>query len=224
MAADKISGIYEIVNTVNGKRYIGSSVNIKTRWSQHRVRLSGGDHHCPPLQRAWVKYGSDAFEFRVIERCGRDVLVSLEQSYLDRRTPEYNVAKAAGYRTFLGLTHSPETISKMSDAHKGNTRTKGKKRCREAVEATAAAHRGMKRSPGTRAKMSAAKSGKKCAPRSQEHRDNIGKAHKGRQKSPEHMAALQAGRASRVYTTEQRAAISAASKAAWAKRKAQNSK
>ena len=83
MAAEKISGIYEIVNTVNGKRYIGSSVNIKTRWSQHRVRLSSGDHHCPPLQRAWVKYGSDAFEFRVIERCGRDVLVSLEQSYLD---------------------------------------------------------------------------------------------------------------------------------------------
>lgn len=38
------AGIYEICNTVNGKRYIGSSVRIKERWRAHRSALDGGKH------------------------------------------------------------------------------------------------------------------------------------------------------------------------------------
>lgn len=38
------AGIYEICNTVNGKRYIGSSVRIKERWRDHRSALDGGKH------------------------------------------------------------------------------------------------------------------------------------------------------------------------------------
>lgn len=220
MAKAKITGIYEIVNTVNGKRYIGSSVNIKTRRGQHMCRLRAGDHHCPPLQRAWNKYGEDAFSFNILEVVLDGDIVEIEQGYLDRLNPDYNVAKAAGYRTFLGLKHSKKTLAKMSKAHMGNTRTKGMKRSREAIEATAAAHRGMKRSKETRAAISAARTGTKMPPRTEEHRRNIGAANKGRVISAEHMAALQAGRKARVYTEEQKAAIGAKTKAAWARRKA----
>ena len=220
MAAEIISGIYEIVNLVNGKRYVGSSIDVRRRWAQHRAHLQAGTHHCPPLQRAWRRYGEASFRFDLIERCGRTSLVETEQAHLDGGRSDYNVAQAAGYRTFLGMRHSPETIAKMSEAHRGNTRTKGKPRCREAVEATAAAHRGMKRSAETCSKISAAMLGKKMLPRGEEHRRRISEAQKGKPKAPEHLAALQAGRMRRVYTDEQRAAISAASKAAWARRKA----
>lgn len=220
MAAAKISGIYEIVNTENSKRYVGSSVDIRRRWAQHRARLNSGEHHCPPLQRAWDKYGAAAFDFRIVEQCERDRLIAVEQRILDQAAPEYNVARAAGYRTFLGLRHRQDTIAKMSEAHRGNTRTKGKPRNRSAVEATASAHRGMKRSDETRAKISEAMKGKKRPPRSDECRRKLSEANKGKPKSAEHLAALQAGRARRVYTQEQRTAIAAASKAAWARRKA----
>lgn len=216
----RVPGVYEIVNTANGKRYIGSSVNIARRWAQHRARLAAGSHHCPPLQRAWAKYGEATFEFRIISQCEREEIIAAEQALLDARRPEYNVARAAGFRTFLGLRHSPETIEKMSAAHRGNTRTKGTVRPRTAVDATAAAHRGMKRSAETREKISAAMSGKKRGPRSDEHRARLSAAMKGKPKSAEQMAALQAGRARRVYTDEQRAAIGRASREAWARRKA----
>jgi len=33
-----ISGIYKITNKVNGKVYIGQSVDIERRWKEHRQR------------------------------------------------------------------------------------------------------------------------------------------------------------------------------------------
>lgn len=50
--------------------------------------------------------------------------------------------------------------------------------------------------------------GRPAAPRTQEYRDAISKRFKNKPKSPEHMAALQKGRSERVYTAEQRLAIS----------------
>lgn len=32
----KLSGVYEIRNTLNNKRYIGSSINIYRRWRDHK--------------------------------------------------------------------------------------------------------------------------------------------------------------------------------------------
>ena len=67
----KISGIYKIINKINGKYYVGSSVNIKdypnNRWSRHIADLNANRHHNDYLQRAWNKYGQDAFEFIIIE-------------------------------------------------------------------------------------------------------------------------------------------------------------
>lgn len=35
----KASGIYEITNLINGKRYVGSAVNMYRRWYAHRWHL-----------------------------------------------------------------------------------------------------------------------------------------------------------------------------------------
>jgi predicted GIY-YIG superfamily endonuclease len=51
----KISGVYEIKNTLNNKRYIGSSVNIQKRWYAHKRMLNLNTHPNKHLQAAWNK-------------------------------------------------------------------------------------------------------------------------------------------------------------------------
>lgn len=116
MAAAKLSGIYEIVNTVNGKRYVGSAASIKRRWQDHVSYLKRGAHHNVPLQRAWDRYGDTAFEFRVIETCEAPDLLMREQVHIDELAPEYNVCKKAG--SSAGIKHSDEARANMSAAQK----------------------------------------------------------------------------------------------------------
>lgn len=96
----KFSGVYCILNTQNGKKYVGSSKNIYSRWQKHRSTLRHNYHHSPHLQNAWNKYGEDKFHFFVLERCDEDKLIEREQFYVDNLHPEYNteliVTKAVG--------------------------------------------------------------------------------------------------------------------------------
>lgn len=96
----KFSGVYCILNTQNGKKYVGSSKNIYSRWQKHRSTLRHGYHHSPHLQNAWNKYGEDKFHFFVLEKCSEDELIEREQFYVDNLHPEYNteltVTKAIG--------------------------------------------------------------------------------------------------------------------------------
>jgi group I intron endonuclease len=59
-------GVYMIRNTVNGKRYFGSSRRCKDRLSGHRGDLRRGDHTNALLLQEWQAYGEAAFEFAVV--------------------------------------------------------------------------------------------------------------------------------------------------------------
>lgn len=209
-----LTGIYEIVNIRNGKRYIGSAVNFGARWKLHRIHLQRGAHHSPHLQASWDKHGAEAFAFNRIVICARRDLLVYEQLAMDALHPEFNVAKVAG--SCLGVRHSENTKRKISLMRMGNQHTlgyrhlpasiaklrskqlgvqsptKGKKRDPEAVAATAAAHRGMKRSEETRRRISEAMTGKKRAPRSAGHRAKLSAALKGRVLSAETIAKISA--------------------------------
>ena len=54
---DKKTGIYQIRNIINNKIYIGQSLNIKTRFLQHKQALRKNRHPNQHLQNAWNKYG-----------------------------------------------------------------------------------------------------------------------------------------------------------------------
>lgn len=74
----KFSGIYIILNKLNGKKYVGSSKNIYSRWMKHRALLRINKHYNPHLQNAWNKYGENSFLFSVLERCSAEILLEKE--------------------------------------------------------------------------------------------------------------------------------------------------
>lgn len=98
------SGIYEIVNTLNGKRYIGSSQSMKRRWDSHKYNLKYNKHHSKYLQNSWNKYGEDCFKFNILEYCEVEKLLEREQFYLDTLKPRYNCSPTA--KNCKGVKHN----------------------------------------------------------------------------------------------------------------------
>lgn len=95
--ANKICGVYKIVNMINGKFYIGSSNDIKKRWVQHQNALNECTHGNAHLQNAWKKYGSKNFKFEIIEECDSAIQFEREQFYLNELNPfgenGYNIVR-----------------------------------------------------------------------------------------------------------------------------------
>ena len=87
-----MTGIYMIKNKIDGKKYYGSAKDIKIRWNRHKNDLNKNQHQNVKLQRAWNKYGSENFDFEILEECAYDDLLIIEQKYLDQN-PEYNIGK-----------------------------------------------------------------------------------------------------------------------------------
>lgn len=88
-------GIYAIRNIIDGRMYIGSSVNMQRRWVSHRFELKNNRHHSSYLQRAWNKYGSQNFEFVELELCEKNSLKEREQVWLDLYPNSYNTSRTA---------------------------------------------------------------------------------------------------------------------------------
>jgi group I intron endonuclease len=179
-----VSGIYMFQCTETGGTYIGSSVDLYGRFSEHLNAQPSNPH----FQNAANKYGWDSFIFCVIETCPSSELasgcpwtpdarildevgmrVAIEQSNLDilfNNFPKaliYNIC-AVAYST-LGYTHTAETKALMSAALQGNTNRLGTTHTAEAKAAISAALVGNTNSVGriitteAKAAMSKAKSG-----------------------------------------------------------------
>lgn len=86
--------IYEIRNKNTNKVYIGSAIDITRRWNTHRNELTQNKHHNIYLQRAWDKYGDEAFEWNIIEEV-EDGLLEREQWFLDNKSNKYNIGRVA---------------------------------------------------------------------------------------------------------------------------------
>lgn len=89
----KKSGIYCIINIINGKKYIGSSINIQNRLQKHRYELRKNKHGNRKLQNAYNKYNENNFNHYILEFCNKENLLKREQYYIDILNPEYNITK-----------------------------------------------------------------------------------------------------------------------------------
>lgn len=113
----KKGGIYNIRNLINNKLYIGSSININRRWSEHKNKLKYNRHPGVYLQRSYDKYGKENFIYEVIEYIeDNSKLLEREQIWLDLLKPEYNTCKIAG--NILGTKRSEEYKQKCRDYSK----------------------------------------------------------------------------------------------------------
>ena len=167
------SGIYKITNKINGKYYIGRSINIQNRWDKHIYQLKSGNHVNYKLQNDCNNAGGDIdkiFKFEILETVLEyeddikdikspeelkeldEILTKKEQGYIDLSTifgmeSIYNINMNAD-GSQLGMKHSDETKKKMSDARKGM------KRSDESKKKMSDAHKGMKHSDESKKKMS----------------------------------------------------------------------
>ena len=110
--------IYKITNTVNGKVYIGQTIqsNPKMRWYAHLADARRGKKSY--LYDSIRKYGQESFSWEII-----DIAVSLEDLndkeeywlnfYREQGIVVYNNRGAGGNKT-----HSTESIEKMRAAQK----------------------------------------------------------------------------------------------------------
>lgn len=65
------SGIYSFKNRVNGKRYVGQSQNLETRFNSHKNNHSNSNlkDYNTKFYRALRKHGFDCFEYSILEEC-----------------------------------------------------------------------------------------------------------------------------------------------------------
>lgn len=114
-AGTKMQGIYNIINTINGHRYVGQASNLNKRKNDHFSDLRLSKHRNSHLQRAYNKYGVNAFLFKVLEENIVDeILTSQEQYWFDRMKSEgivlYNMGDAVE-NGFKGRHHSEKTLA-----------------------------------------------------------------------------------------------------------------
>lgn len=175
---DMNAGIYCIINKINGKMYLGSSINLKKRWRNHKDMLRSGCHPNLHLQSAWSAYGEENFEFVVVAYTDPDKAVVLEDNLLKNHFAlfEYNIAKDATAPMF-GKKHSEESKQKMKAFSGENSPNFGKHPTEE-----------------TRAKISQALSGENNPNFgkhfSEEHKRKISEAERGKVVSDEFRAKM----------------------------------
>lgn len=179
---NKISGVYLIKNKIDGKCYVGVSVDIKNRWRQHKSAISR-QNNCVKIANAIRYHGLDSFEFSVIEQCSKHQFDEKERFWIEKYNSVlygYNLTNGGNYRKSLSF----ETKKKMSDSHKNKKLSEshrknmiaaiksddvlkkisasltGRKRNPESIKKTSDALRGRIVSKDTRLKISLANTGK----------------------------------------------------------------
>lgn len=115
---DKMNcGIYKITNLINGKIYIGQSVNIKNRISTHK-----GFPTSNYMYNDMKEFGLENFTFETIIVCSPEHLNLYEKLCIDH----YNCVHPYGYNLTKGgneqIEFSEETIEKIRKSSTGRKR------------------------------------------------------------------------------------------------------
>lgn len=198
---DKICGIYKITNLINGKAYIGQSVNILSRFDYHKKRCNNNY-----LRASFEKYGIDNFSFEIIRTFSISPLLYLfldayEEHYINfyntmNRDHGYNrmhggqpgrlceeakeLMKRNSAGKLIGHKHTSKAIEHMKKAQ-SNRSAQWKKHISEG-------QKGKIISENTKEKIRIARSKQVIT---EETKAKLSKALTGKKKSPEHIQKVQ---------------------------------
>jgi group I intron endonuclease len=134
-------GIYAIVNMIDGKKYIGQSVDIKTRNRKELRKLKNGYFTNQHLQNAFNKYGEENFIFIFLEECSKEKLNEREIYHIAAAGwPDhdlcYNITRGGtGGDTLSNHPNKTEICEKMSESRSGeNNPMYNKNHTEESIE------------------------------------------------------------------------------------------
>lgn len=104
-------GIYKITNLVNGKSYIGQSIDINRRWRNEKSSAFNIDSngYNSLLSQAFRKYGIDNFSFEILEECAVSELNEKEIYYISFYNSYFQ-----GYNATTGGQGTMNGVSKIS--------------------------------------------------------------------------------------------------------------
>lgn len=114
----KVSGVYKITNKINGKCYIGESVDVFKRFSDHKNPKNLKTHY--KIYRAFAKYGIENFSFEILSKCPKEYLGKLEMFFIkhfDSVNNGYNITQ--GGKGGFGPKHSDGQKEKWRQSRKG---------------------------------------------------------------------------------------------------------
>ena len=119
-------GIYLITNKKTRQKYIGQSINIEKRWTQH---CNGRNDKNIYIDDSIAKYGKANFKLTILEEVPQERLSEREEYWIAKydtfeNRRHYNLtpggeALFGDSNPFYGKTHSMESRKKMSEFHKG---------------------------------------------------------------------------------------------------------
>ena len=90
-------GVYQIRNQVNGKVFIGRSLDLPGILNRHKFELTMGSHRNKALQGEWREFGAEKFLFEILDELkparegphhdDQEDLAALEALWLDKLLP-----------------------------------------------------------------------------------------------------------------------------------------
>jgi group I intron endonuclease len=234
--APRTIGVYAIVCLNDGRAYVGSAARMegfRTRWMEHRRDLDTKTSPSAKLQRAWTKYGRDAFVFRILETIERAdshdetrrIVLAAEERHILAMD-----AVASGFN--IRTTPNSNLGIKISDEHRARLRARvaadpewqarlkvnaSRKRSDESKLKASERFKALHADPEFKAKHSASikESYIKRGGMSEEHRAALSVARKGKKLSEAAKANQSAAQQAAWDSEERRAGTSARMKELW---------
>ena len=127
--------VYEFVNKINGKIYVGQAKDFKSRIRCHRCNAKSYKN-TNPFYNAIRKYGWDNFIINIIEECDVKLLNDREEYWIQEKNSlypnGYNLMKGGSQyemsedtkkkisQVRMGMKFSPEHIENLRKSHLGN--------------------------------------------------------------------------------------------------------